>query len=249
MENHFENIDAYFSETMSAEEKKEFERRVVEDRSFAEEIAFYLSAREAAKDEVAKEKKEWFRQLLKENPPTGKVRQLTPVRRIGIYRLAAAASVIGLLFLGWYLFFNPAKSAEQMASEYFNTELKELKVTMAVVQDSLQQGKNLYNNGKLVEAARFFETMIQRNSSDFEAIKHAGLAQLALENYDNALSYFRSLEKFDSYYANPAKFYQALTLMKRNRPEDKQLIKQLLQEVKDKPLEGSETAEQWLKKL
>jgi hypothetical protein len=251
MENILENIDAYFSETLSAAERKDFERKVVEDKNFAEQVAFYLSAREAAKEEVALQKKEWFRQLLKENPATGKVKHLAPVRRIGIYRLAAAASVIGLLFLGWYLFFNEAKaSPEQMATEYFNKELKNLSVGMGVIeqQDSIKRGENLYNDGKLIESARYFESMYQRNNSDFEAIKDAGIAQLALENYDSALSYFKKLERFELV-SNPGLFYQAITLMKRNQPHDVELAKQLLKQVHERKLEGSEIAEQWLKKL
>jgi len=251
MENILENIDAYFSETLSAEERKDFERKVVEDKNFAEQVAFYLSAREAAKEEVALQKKEWFRQLLKENPATGKVKHLVPVRRIGIYRLAAAASVIGLLFLGWYLFFNEAKgNPEKMASEYFDKELKNFSVGMGKIeqQDSIKRGENLYNDGKLVEAAQYFETMIQRNGSDDEAIKDAGITQLALGNYESALSYFKKLEKFQLV-SNPGLFYQAVTLMKRNQPNDIELAKQLLNQVRDRKLEGSEIAEQWLKKL
>jgi tetratricopeptide (TPR) repeat protein len=248
MENHLENIDAYFSETMSAEQKIEFERRVVEDKNFAEEVAFYLSALDVAKEEVAKEKKEWFRQLLKENPPaTGKVRQLTPIRRIGIYRLAAAASVIGLLFLGWYLFLQEKTTAAQMADQYIETTYHDLPPTMGEV-NSLDMAKETYNQGRFEEAAQKFEAIIKTDDSNDEAIKCAGISYLRFNNFEKALSYFRQLEKINLH-SNPAVFLQAITLMKRNQPNDKQVAKQLLKTVIEKKLENSEVAEQWLKKL
>ena len=55
MENHLENIDAYFSGNLNAEERKIFETKIAEDKNFAEQVAFYLSAREVAQEEVARE--------------------------------------------------------------------------------------------------------------------------------------------------------------------------------------------------
>ena len=51
------------------------------------------------------------------------------------------------------------------------------------------------------------------------------------------------------YFDNPGEFYQALTLMKRNLPGDKQKAKILLQEVVNKNLTDNETAQDWLKDL
>jgi tetratricopeptide (TPR) repeat protein len=79
------------------------------------------------------------------------------------------------------------------------------------------------------------------------ALKNLGLTYLRLGNYDKALTYFRQLEKY-ALYSNPAIFYQALTLMKRNQPGDKEKAKELLQRVRDNDLEGKEFAEKWLDK-
>jgi TolA-binding protein len=252
MENHLENIDAYFSGSLNDEEKRVFETKIAEDKNFAEEIAFYLAAHEVAKEEVVKEKREWFRQLLKENPPSINLKQSTPLRRIGFYRIAAAAAVVGLLFLGWFLFFNQTGNPEEMASKFIKSEFSQLGVGMGKIEDSVQNGLNLYNNGKIAEAEQMFQSIIQRDGytyATFNAIKWQGVIQLVKGNCDSALTYFKTMEKFDSLVANPAKFYQAVTLMKRNRPEDKAAAIQLLKEVSEKKLDGNEFAEQWLKKL
>jgi tetratricopeptide (TPR) repeat protein len=93
-----------------------------------------------------------------------------------------------------------------------------------------------------------FESIIQRDSSDFSAKRYAGIVYLRLGNYDKALDHFKQLEKNTSLYSNPATFFHALTLMKRNQPGDKQQARRLLQQVIDNDLEGKETAQQWLKK-
>jgi anti-sigma factor RsiW len=68
MENYPDYIEAYFSGALSPEERKEFEKRIEMDKNFAEEVAFYLSAKQVLKEELIKEKKDWFRQLADQNP-------------------------------------------------------------------------------------------------------------------------------------------------------------------------------------
>jgi tetratricopeptide (TPR) repeat protein len=65
---------------------------------------------------------------------------------------------------------------------------------------------------------------------------YAGIVYLQLGNYEKALQYFRQFEN-DTLYSNPSLFYQALTLLKRNLPGDKQKARELLQRVVDMILE------------
>jgi hypothetical protein len=53
---------------LKPEEIRRFERRIAEDPAFAEEVAFYLSAKQSLKTEANQEKKERFRQLLPNKP-------------------------------------------------------------------------------------------------------------------------------------------------------------------------------------
>ncbi|HMG67676.1 MAG TPA: tetratricopeptide repeat protein [Chitinophagaceae bacterium] len=247
MENHFEYIDGWFHETLSADDARQFEQKIADDPEFAEEVAFYLSAVQALKDEVRREKKETFRQLLAQNPSITNENREGKVTRMRVYQVAAAAAVLVCVFFAWYLFFSKSATPVEMADNYMSEKFKTLPVTMGTERDSIQDGFQLYNEGKYDSSLQQFETIIQKDTGNYLAKKYTGIVYLRLGNYDKAIEYFSQLEKY-SLFANPAIFYHALTLMKRNQPGDKQKAKQLLQQVVDEDLEGKDVAQQWLKK-
>jgi tetratricopeptide (TPR) repeat protein len=248
MENHTEYIDDYFAGNLNPEERKNFEKQMETDKYFAEEVAFYLAAKHALKEELADEKKEWFRELASQNVTLSVKTRSAQVRRIWVYRLAAAAVFVGIVFFSWSLFFQPSTtSPNALADQYLSDKLENLSVTMGAKEDSMQEGLRLYNEKRYAAALQKFEQIIQRDTSNSTAKQNAGLASLKLGNYDQALSYFQQLGTY-ALYANPAIFYQALTLMKRNQPDDKEEAKRLLKQVVDNDLDGKETAEQWLNK-
>jgi tetratricopeptide (TPR) repeat protein len=248
MENHTEYIDDYFNGNLNPEERKSFEKQMETDENFAEEVAFYLAARQALKEELASDKKEWFRQLASQNVALSGQRRSAQVRRMWVYRVAAAAVLVGVIFLSWNLFFQPSPSPNQMADKYISTELDNLGVTMGTTKDSIQEGLQLYNEKHYAAALQQFEQIIKRDTSNNSAKEYAGIVYLRLGNYDKALEYFQQLEKYTTLYSNRAIFYQALTLLKRNAPGDKQEARQLLQQVVDQHLDGEETARQWIAK-
>jgi len=245
MENYFEYIDAYFNRELKPDEAKQFEQRIIEDKSFAEDVALYLSAKRVLKEEIDTEKKKWFRELIAENSSSPNVKPITSVRKRWVY--AAAAAVIALtLFAGYLVFFNQP-SPQQMAEKYVKENFQSLSVTMGNTRDSIQNGLRLYNEGQLEAALENFENIMQRDSSNISARKYSGIVYLRLGNYDKALAYFQHLEKY-SLASNPAIFYQALTLLKRNQPGDKQQARQLLQQVVEGNLQYEEIAQQWLER-
>jgi tetratricopeptide (TPR) repeat protein len=247
MENYLEYIDAYFNQQLSPEEARQFEEKISEDKKFADEVAFYLSAKQVLKEQVTLEKKEGFRQLLAQNSSVTEVHHTGQIRKMWVYRLSAAAAILVCVFLAWYLFFSTSASPAQMADNYISKNfIKNLPVTMGE-PDSLQNGFRLYNEGQYDSALQQFESILQKDTGNYLSKKYLGIVYLTLGNYDKALLYFQQLEN-NSRYSNPAIFYQALTLMKRSQPGDKQKARQLLQKVVDNNLEEKETAQRWLKK-
>ena len=113
-------------------------------------------------------------------------------------------------------------------------------------QDSLQEGLSLYNEGRYEEALKQFENMVQNDTSFIEAKKYAGIISLRMEQYEKAINYFLQLENYTQLYANPGKFYHALTLLKRNKQGDTETARLLLQQVVENDLEGKEEAENLL---
>jgi hypothetical protein len=239
-----EYIDTYFKGELPSGQEEVFDQRVLQDPAFAEEVAFYLSSVQAARNELAADSKKRFRELYNSGDRS---QHAKPVRKLWIY-IAAAAVVCGVIF-SLYFLLSPVASPRQLADQYILEKFKTLGVTMGIKEDSLQTGLRLYNEEKFPEALQQFEQIIQSDTSDFTAKKYAGIASLRLREYDKALKYFGQLQQYTSLYTNPATFYTAMTLMERNQPGDGAHAKQLLQLVVQNNLEGKDVAQEWLRKL
>ena len=242
MEN-LELIENYFKGINNDLQKQQFEKKIMEDASFAEEVAFYISANGVIQQQVQEEKKQRFRELYNEQKVIS-IKQ--PVRNMWRY-MAAASVFIALVLITWFLTVSK-NSTQQLADNYIQQHFQTLSVTMGN-QDSLQNGLNLFNSNKLTEALTIFETLIKNNPKNSEAKKYAGIVSLRLNNYDKALEYFSMLATDTSLYSNPGKFYKAITLLKRNKDGDKEAAKKLLKHVRDENLEGKSEAVELLEKI
>lgn len=245
MQNDMEYIDRYFQNVLLAEEKLVFEKRIASDADFAEKVAFYISAKQAAKDQITQERKSRFKEMYLHHRTDGSVSKKKPVHQLWTY--ASAAAAIAGVILCWYLFIKPT-APQQLAENYIAQNFTTLGVTMSATGDNLQLGLNLYNEGHLQPALEEFEKLIILDSSNFTAKKYAGITALRLQQYNKALYYFKLLKDQPGLYANPGTFLQATTLLKRNLPGDEKTAKALLQQVVKNDLEGIEIATQWLEK-
>jgi tetratricopeptide (TPR) repeat protein len=239
-----EYIDRFFKDELSPEEVKQFENRIETDPEFAEEVAFYITAMNVAKEEAVAEKRDRFRHIPVNNHHRGTVKKMGSVKSFWAY---AAAAAVAILIIGLYLFY-PSDQPAQMAERYIQSNLTTLSVNMGAERDSVQAGLSLFNDGEFEKASEAFESVLATNSTSIDALKYAGITALRMGNYEKALNHFMRLEKMQLY-SNPGKFYHALTLMKRNNEGDQEQAKVLLQEVIDQDLEGKEHAERWLKDL
>jgi tetratricopeptide (TPR) repeat protein len=236
-------IDSYFKEKFSNEELKLFDQRIIEDPVFAEELAFYLSSVHMIKSGLAEEKKKHFREIYDQNKT---VQKNQPVRKLMPYLSAAAA--VAAIALAIFLFY-PVPSPPTLADKYMRQHLYTLGVMMNSREDSVQTAIRIYNEGKLNDALRRFEDLILSHPSEFKIKEYAGIVSLRLGNYDKALKYFRDLEGYKRLYANPGKFYIALTLLKRNLPGDTAEAKALLRQVVNDRLQNDADAKELLENL
>ncbi|MBV7531951.1 hypothetical protein [Chitinophaga sp. sic0106] len=231
-------IDDYFTGALGPEEKAAFEQRCTTDQEFAREVAFYLSARSVIKEEVHQHKAAAFKKM-----PVSMVAVKRPVGRY----LAAAATLLLLVIAGW-LYFSKSPAPSKLADGYIKENLRELSVTMSSEGDSLQTGIAAYNKGDYDTAEKIFTTLTNTASVKTDAIKYLGIVYLVTKRYDMAIAQFDLLTQIPLY-ANPGPFYKALALLQRGTPEDLQLAKKLLLEVKNNQLPGSKYATDWLNKL
>jgi tetratricopeptide (TPR) repeat protein len=239
------HIDDYFNGLLSPEDKQKFEQRCETDEQFADEVALYISSRDAMRAQLLEQKRnEW--KILGNAPVAEMKKEETKVVKINRwYMLAAAASVIGIIFL-----LNPfSKSAEELANDYVKNNLEQLSVNMDGGKDSLQTGINLYNKKEYAKALIIFNDLYTKDSSQTDALKFAGLTYMMQNNTDEAISKFDELAAKQNLFSNPGLFYKALVLLKRNKGDDTREAKKLLQQVVDRQLEGSKEAAEWLKKI
>lgn len=245
-------IDKYFKKELTQEEITEFERKINDDPLFAEEVAFYYSAMQAINDQLAEEKKKQFRKIYDERKLGSNNVKPSLIKRLWPYMTAAA--VITGLIVGWYIFLKPS-SLQQLADEHIRQYFEvNMPVLMGGKEDSLEAAieyynKNIQDKDKLPQALLLFEKIIQIDNTKKSPLKMAGIVSLRLGDYDKAIDYFTQLEKLNFYSSNPGKLYHAIALIKRNRNGDKEMVKQLLQQVVEQDLEGKETAQKWLKAL
>jgi tetratricopeptide (TPR) repeat protein len=243
----FLHIDEYFTGNPSVALKKEFENKIAEDPAFANEVAFYLSAKETLKSQIREIRKEKFGDVYQQYKQADRSPKTVAIRRRLMPYIAAAAIIIALV-IGW-VFFTSSRSPKELADRYLKENYSQLGVTMSTKTDSIQAGISLYNTGKLTDALNQFESIVNRDKSSPEVIKYAGLAGLQLEDYNKALKYFKELENWPGLQVNYGKLFHALTLMKRGYPDDMKTAKELLQEIDQKNLDGKTQARVWLRKF
>jgi tetratricopeptide (TPR) repeat protein len=239
-----EYIDAYFSGEFPLEEASRFEKRIQEDPAFAEEVAYYLGARTALKEVHNEERKARFRELYRRGARPAKVRRMNPRRWLPA---AAAAVLLALIVLSWLLFLRPAEPS-RLADRYIRQNLIVLPMKMGGA-DSMQTGISLYNTGRFAEASEQFENLLRLDPLHPAALLNAGIVSLRMENYDKALDFFIKLENHTDSHVNPALFYEALTLMRRNRAGDSDHAKQLLRRIVQQDLNKKGDALDLLSKM
>ena len=233
-----ERIDNYYNNSLSASERVDFENDLKNDPALAAEVAFYVQAKQVAQAEAhARRKAEWA--------TLDKSLQKTTQRTI-FYRYAAAASVVSLIGVGWLLFQSTYQDNlrgqgsfdKNWAAAYVAKNFTTLNIQMSGSADSLQMGISSYNLGNLEKAQTVFTQLLTRDSLNAEAQKYAGIVSLRRGNYDQAIKRFHRLGLRTDLAANPGKFYEALALLQRNLPLDKNTAENLLKEVKAAKLEG-----------
>jgi len=240
-----EYIDQYFSGSMPAEEKQIFEKRIQSDESFAEDVAFYVSAMAVARESGEAERKEKLRELyeVKTEQKDGKIINLGWLKPV-----MSAAAVLLIFFLGWTFFLKPA-SVQQLADEYIKNKFSEQPVQMGKSEDSIEIALGMFNKSEFEEAGKLADKMLISNPADPDALKLTGIVSLRLGNYDKALISFQKIADQPGLFSNMGLFYKAITLMKRDRSGDRENAKQLLKKVVEQKLGGNEIAEEWLNKM
>ncbi|MEP6683416.1 MAG: tetratricopeptide repeat protein [Parafilimonas sp.] len=240
-----ENIEAYFKQTLSSEERNEFEKKCTTDEAFAKEVAFYITTRQALHETLLEQKKEEWKEVYhdEETTPVISIAKRSIFNRYITYAVAACL----LLAVSVY-WFEGNKSPRVLASNYVKENFSTLSQHMSGDKDSMTLGIAAYNNKDYEKALSLFEGVEQRDALNDDAKKYAGLAYLQQKNYDKAIQQFDELANMNLF-SNSGDFLKAVSLMERNKAGDKEEAKQLLHKVITEKEDGSDKAAEWLKKM
>ncbi len=255
--NNLETIENYLSGQLTPAQRTQFEANLRTDSGLSESLAFYVQAKQVAGVE-ARELRKAELDALRPSPK----QQSAPMRWV------AAASVLLLLGLGWFIFRlgNEVPTTAQLADTYLADTYGQLGTTMSgETTSSLEQGIDLYNRQQYTEAEAVFTRELDRQAAQPNQpsgstlkgglgqtpgsdrfLKFAGLAALQQQKYDVAIARFHQLGERTDLFSNPGLFLEALARLKRNEPMDKEEAKKLLEDVINRNLEGKANAEQLL---
>lgn len=245
MQETWEYIENYFTQALSSEERKRFEVRVEQDEAFAKEVAFYITARSAAREMLMEERRG---AVGAEDIAVNKPVKPAPVRRMPLRNWLpyAAAACLVLVVAVYFLIQKPEPA--RLAANYLHDTYGHLSLTMDASRDSMQLGMAAYNGRQYAEALSYFEGLVSGHPDNSNAKKFAGLSYLQLKEYDKALEQFKSLAAMQGLFSNEGDFLEAVTLLLRNAPGDKEQAKMLLQKVVNENEDGSDKAKEWLDK-
>lgn len=242
-----EYIDSYFQQTMSEAERLVFEKRCEEDKAFAQEVAFYITARQSLREELLKQKQtSWITKhisIIDELPFIPKLKKSLASRWV-TYLAAACIVLVASVYI-----FETNPSPKKLAETYIKANYTNLSLSMDASRDSLQLGIDAYNNKQYDKALTYFSGVEKKDAANSDAKKYAGLTYIQKDEYDSALMQFDALSNMKGLFSNAGDFLKAVSLMARNKPGDKKEAKQLLKKVIAEKEEGSDKATEWERKL
>jgi tetratricopeptide (TPR) repeat protein len=103
---------------------------------------------------------------------------------------AYVAAACLVLAISVYLF-EARTTPQKLATAYINNTLSQ---TMDASHDSIQLGIAAYNDKEYERALQLFEGVEQRDPSNSDAKKYAGLTYLQKQDYDKAIKQFDELQ-------------------------------------------------------
>lgn len=224
----YETVDNYFEGRLSEAEKAAFEAQLAQDSLLADEVAFYLSAKAALKEQtLQKRHAEWT--------------QSHPVQSLPWGWLSGAAAAIILLITTWYFLKPTPLTLQEQADVYIEENLTQLNSHLDTTADSLQTAIDYYNHQKYQEALPIFEQLARK---DPRVRTYTGFTQLKLKNYEAAIDLFEQMATDPELLDTHGKFYTALAYLQKG---DIATAQRLLKEVIAENLDGKAEAEKWLK--
>lgn len=196
---HMELFDAYLQKKLSAEERLNFENRLSSDPGFAAEFeAFQLFEQDITDAEVTA-----FKDQLKQWDKSQEEKIVKKGRVITMKMIGLAASVAVILIVSILYFTSTPNHQELVAA---NFEPYDNILTVRGEKEDLDEGLIQYELGEYKTAISIFKAYPNNINAQF----YLGEAELALNNYKNAIHVFDDVLKTDGIFNEIATYHLAL---------------------------------------
>ncbi len=216
MEDKYQNIEKYVNGDLSGQELVDFEKRLEEDDSLAEEVKLFRQVKESISDQLVHEQDEESlkgtlteigSQFFEEKKKEATIRPL--FRRFLLPATGIAAAILLLIIV------------RPFQGSLYN-QFGQMPTAAFIEQGNAQeanllQAQQAFNQKDYQAAKDVFQQYLTResNKDDVEIQFFLGLSHLELEEYAQAESIFQSLHEGNSAYKNEGTWYLALNFLKQ----------------------------------
>lgn len=216
-----ETIERYYNNSMTNEERKEFEIKLQKDSEFKAQVEDIKTLMLGIQSQSLKEQLNEFHNEISEKTTNNKYSKI----RFLHFLKYAAASII-LIAIGNYWFFGKT-SNEKLYVKYFTPD-PGLPTTMSKTENfEFFDAMVNYKHGDYEKAIPKWEKIKQKKPDNDTINYFLGVANLASGNTEKAIPFLRkTAHKTKSKFNNDANFYLALAYLKTN---DKQSAIKYLQ--------------------
>ena len=143
------------------------------------------------------------------------------IRRMGFSRLVVAASIVILIAAGMWFFLNPAQTVDIYAANYEPYSNISL-VNRGEVSPTIADAETYYQQGQYAQALPILENELTKpDIENADQIRlAAGICEMELGNFQNAISYFQPIIEVDNpLIVDQAIWYSALANVKLGNVE------------------------------
>lgn len=226
MEDNWNDIEAYFNNTLSESERLKIEEKMKTDQAFAQEVALYQSIEGGLRLKGNKALKAQLNEIHNRVVPEAakpKVRQLST----GSW-LAIAASIALLILAGYFLLGPASNTTDNLFATHYERFEWDAE-TRSTQTDELQQLTQLYNSQNTTEFLQAAENGQWSPAQNPQLALALGSSYLEQGQYEKAIQYFETAST-NSLFESEAQWYLALTYLKQEKASEATELLQVLKE-------------------